>query len=126
MYSIEKANTPPLFFILLTHIHINELYILYLKLQEVIMKKTNQILIRVSEEEKETIKANAKLLNMTTTQFIIHSSTNHVTNILSHGKDILHELKLLNGKLNSLTQISPTEKLEIEEQIKCIINNEVV
>ena len=75
------------------------------------MRKTSQILIRVSDEEKETIKANAELLNITTSEFIIYSSTNHEINILPYGEDILHELKLLNAKLNSLTQNSPAENL---------------
>lgn len=88
--------------------------------------KNLQIHIRVSQSEKILIEEKAKELNMNTAQFLLHATTNHSTQILQSGRQVLKELKELREEINKKVALSIEEEKELEKKIQRIIKKKEV
>lgn len=84
--------------------------------------KSTLLNLRVSTEEKDIIKAKAKELNMTNSQFIRHAIRTHQTISLSCGKEILSKLQELHNDIRDKTLMSFKEQMEAERKIKSIMD----
>lgn len=67
------------------------------------LKKKDKIInFRVSETQKDKIMQNAKQLNMSVGEYLIHLDEHRIINIIDGGKDLAKEVYMLNKNLSVL------------------------